>query len=635
MGRFGSARFEPDTLTCGTHDTFKLIYTVGSREIENGGGIKVGVLQRNNFPRVQISDPKRPNYVTTTTTETGAAVRINPHRMRVDFEYVEVTAEVTEGKLVEGDQIIITYGDTSGGSPGATIAAMSHSQRVTVFIDYDGSRNYVKMPDPPKLVFVPDEAVKLVALTPSRRKPGERFYVHVKAVDKHGNPAEGYRGRIRFEGDAEGLPEPYEFTEADGGVHMFADAASFNEPGFHTLDIVDDENGLGATTDLVEIIEDAPLNIYWGEIHGQTLMSDGLTIPDKHYRYGRDVEALDVCATSDHDTHMSRREIGGADEYIVSPFWKHETDAWAVLKYEADRFNEPGKFVTFLGYEWTSGHCFTPFGMGFGHKNVYYLSDDEPMYSHTDKEADTPAKLYNLLRLKEAIVIPHHSSRPVNPEDNERAAKLGRQTVAGNDWRYHDSEKERLVEIYSHWGTSEYHGNPRPVIDCEPGGYVQEGLAAGVRVGFTGGSDSHCTRPGANVGKYRSGITAFLAESLTRESIFDAMMARHTYATTGERIFLEVWLNEHMMGEEFEIEDPSTPKVIRVRVAGTAPLEKVEVVKNNENVHCQRPDGKVCEFEWVDESETSGGDYYYVRVTQTDTEMAWSSPIWIDVADER
>ncbi len=632
MGRFGSARFEPDTLTVGTKATFKLVYTVGSREIETGGGIKAGVLQRNNFPRVQIAESKKPNYVSAATTSPKAKVRINPYRLRVDFEYVELTVEVMEGVLKEDEQIVVTYGDTSGGSPGALIPPMSHHHRILLWIDYDGSRNYVKTPDAPKLTFASAEAVRLAALTPSRRKPGEKFYVHVKALDEFGNPAESYRGKVRFRGDADCLPEPFEFTEADAGVRMFPDSASFSAPGLHSIEVSDEENGFETSTNLIEIAQDAPLSIYWGEIHGQTLMSDGLTTPDLHYRYGRDVEALDVCATSDHDTHMSRREVGGADEYIVTPFWTHETDAWAVLKYEADRFNETGKFVTFLGYEWTSGHCFTPFGMAFGHKNVYYLSDDEPMYSHTDKEADTPAKLFNLLRRKEAIVIPHHSARPVNPEDNARAAKLGRQTVAGNDWRYHDPQLERLVEIYSHWGCSEYHGNPRPVIDCQPGGYVQEGLAMGRRVGFTGGSDTHCSRPGANVGKYRSGITAFLAESLTRESVFEAMMARRTYATTGERIFLEVHLNGHMMGEEFEIEEPRKPKVLRVRVGGTAPLEKVEVVKNNENVHRESSDGKVLEFEWVDNSQTKSGDYYYVRVTQADTEIAWSSPIWVDAA---
>ncbi len=35
------------------------------------------------------------------------------------------------------------------------------------------------------------------------------------------------------------------------------------------------------------------------------------------------------------------------------------------------------------------------------------------------------------------------------------------------------------------------------------------------------------------------------------------------------------------------------------------------------------------EFEYVDLSEHTPGDYFYIRVTQIDGEMAWSSPWWV------
>ena len=34
---------------------------------------------------------------------------------------------------------------------------------------------------------------------------------------------------------------------------------------------------------------------------------------------------------------------------------------------------------------------------------------------------------------------------------------------------------------------------------------------------------------------------------------------------------------------------------------------------------------------WEDTTDARTGDYYYVRVTQEDEEMAWSSPVWLDV----
>ena len=35
------------------------------------------------------------------------------------------------------------------------------------------------------------------------------------------------------------------------------------------------------------------------------------------------------------------------------------------------------------------------------------------------------------------------------------------------------------------------------------------------------------------------------------------------------------------------------------------------------------------EFEYTDTESAEEGDYYYVRVTQLDGGMAWSSPIWV------
>jgi hypothetical protein len=34
-------------------------------------------------------------------------------------------------------------------------------------------------------------------------------------------------------------------------------------------------------------------------------------------------------------------------------------------------------------------------------------------------------------------------------------------------------------------------------------------------------------------------------------------------------------------------------------------------------------------FEFVDEDSPQRGDYYYIRVRQTNGGMAWSSPIWV------
>ena len=41
------------------------------------------------------------------------------------------------------------------------------------------------------------------------------------------------------------------------------------------------------------------------------------------------------------------------------------------------------------------------------------------------------------------------------------------------------------------------------------------------------------------------------------------------------------------------------------------------------------------DFEYADRGAADHGDYYYVRVKQLDSAMAWSSPIWVGGAEPR
>ncbi|NIS74992.1 MAG: DUF3604 domain-containing protein, partial [Deltaproteobacteria bacterium] len=47
----------------------------------------------------------------------------------------------------------------------------------------------------------------------------------------------------------------------------------------------------------------------------------------------------------------------------------------------------------------------------------------------------------------------------------------------------------------------------------------------------------------------KAGLTAVWTDLLSRHSIYDALRARRCYATTGERIIVEFWVDGHFMGE--------------------------------------------------------------------------------------
>ncbi len=99
------------------------------------------------------------------------------------------------------------------------------------------------------------------------------------------------------------------------------------------------------------------------------------------------------------------------------------------------------------------------------------------------------------------------------------------------------------------------------------------------------------------------------------------------------------------------------PLHLAVRVDGTAPVDKVEIVRNLRDTFAlirmrQTPDAPDGEYvlydpkdpqgvDWVpvkdtrhvsfavtDTPDAAGETSWYVRVTQADGEQAWSSPVW-------
>ena len=74
---------------------------------------------------------------------------------------------------------------------------------------------------------------------------------------------------------------------------------------------------------------------------------------------------------------------------------------------------------------------------------------------------------------------------------------------------------------------------------------------------------------------------------------------------------------------------------------GTCKLEKVEIIRNGSVIHTLKPKDYHCDFEYDDmeplnKVTLNANDkkppfiYYYLRVTQEDGNIAWSSPIWVD-----
>ena len=82
------------------------------------------------------------------------------------------------------------------------------------------------------------------------------------------------------------------------------------------------------------------------------------------------------------------------------------------------------------------------------------------------------------------------------------------------------------------------------------------------------------------------------------------------------------------MGEVIPTRRRKARKIF-VEVGGTANIDTIEIIKNNEVIHTAQGKGWHEKVTIVDKKPGPKYDYYYVRVTQTDKNLAWASPIWI------
>ena len=324
--------------------------------------------------------------------------------------------------------------------------------------------------------------------------------------------------------------------------------------------------------------------VLFGDIQQHSAHSDGVGSADEsylraRYRYGDDFAAL-----TDHESFLGKR-IGPGE--------------WSYLQAVTEHHDDPGEFATIVAYEWT-GKAYP----GPGHKCIYLPGPGLPIISRD--EVPVGRDIVQQIAEQGAFTGPHH---------------IG---WTGADVEGHDPVGQPVWEICSCHGCYEHPDHPlghRGELNDQ---FAKPLLDRGLRFGFIANSDSHgllwhhgeCRKRDP----FRTGLTAVISASRTREAILDAIRARRCYATSGAKILLDVHVAGFPMGSELNIEGPVE---VHVRALGTTDVERVELVTPQGVAASETPGSPSVSF--VGEVEAS---YVYCRVTQTDGEMAWSSPIF-------
>lgn len=319
-------------------------------------------------------------------------------------------------------------------------------------------------------------------------------------------------------------------------------------------------------------------NVYFGLLHAQTAISDGWGTPAE--AFARAGETMDFFAVTDHSDSFDNADSGSitADGAAVSSQWAAGKQAAAAAR--------NSEFVGLFGYEMSWGE-----DKALGHINTFrtpgWQTPQQP-------EMNTLAGYFHAL-----AQVPQSVSQFNHPG------------IAYGDFRgFREYEPNfdrsvQLLEIEGESGHSYYDA------------YVRA-LDTGWHVAPTAGSNTH-DRGTSSV------RTAVLAETLSEESLFQALQSRRVYATQDSDFSIEYTLNGNVMGSVMGIADTLEAHLIAEDPTDTGSCT-VEVISSG---------GTVLSSQTMEGTEFCttvpvGYPYYFLRITQADGDIAVTAPVWVD-----
>ncbi len=261
-----------------------------------------------------------------------------------------------------------------------------------------------------------------------------------------------------------------------------------------------------------------------------------------------------------------------------------------------DKYNDPGKFTTLVGYEWSSQP-----NMSNQHRNVIFRSSKDLPVPYSYFDSQHPEDLWKWMDTQRdnghtLLAIPHNGNL-------SNGLMFSMDDSFGNPITYEYAKarmrNEKLTEIIQTKGQSETHPLMAPndefagfeiwtkpvagpgTVKIEEGNYVRNAFSNGMalekkiginpfKFGIVGGGDIHTSiishEEYAHTGEHNlkssspkarllvnapnepskieqgtAGLSNVWAEENTRESIYDAMERKETWGTSGPRIITRVF----------------------------------------------------------------------------------------------
>lgn len=329
--------------------------------------------------------------------------------------------------------------------------------------------------------------------------------------------------------------------------------------------------------------------LYFGLLHSHTADSSGMGTVEEAYSYAAEKAGLDFLAVTDHSHAFDGAENSAlsTDGAAVSDTWKKGKEAAAAASAE--------NFLAIYGFEmdWRNGlgHIGTFFTPGF-------VSRDQEAFSDPGTALES---YYGAL-----AAVPGAVGQFNHPD-----------TFYGDFENFgHYSEEAdsamQLLEVISEG-------------ICYFDAYTRA-LDAQWHVAPTASQNNH----NGSWGDADSCRTVVYADALTEEAFASALASRRVYATQDSDLEIKYSLNGQLMGSVLPAHTIGENVVLTAtfRDPTDGSVGTVEVITEG---------GAVSASRLISESQgeitlelPSSCPYYYLRITQTDGDVAVTAPVWID-----
>lgn len=320
-------------------------------------------------------------------------------------------------------------------------------------------------------------------------------------------------------------------------------------------------------------------NVYFGTLHNHSSASDGLGTPHEAYYYAYRYSDMDFFSLADHAQWVDPSE-------------------WEAMKLAADKFNKAGEFATFCGFEWS----------GEGHVAVI---NSEGYCSRRAKPTDSFSGLLDWMKKNECVAFFNHP---------------GREDEAHNEFNHFtDNPSNKFVGMELWNGRNEfsrYYYNDGFFPNDGKKSFYDEANSRGWKIGASGSEDNHR----GDHGRYTDKRLAILADTLTREALYEALQARRFYSTLDKTLALSFKMGENEMGAT--IKSGSYDFSVTALDTENEIFTIVQIYKNG--IRIKEWNIIDTDVSIIGSIDTSPGDYYYVKISQQDGNEAISSPIFIE-----